>query len=85
MVRHEKIRLGGQEFDVKTKRIYQKDLASDCWPVQVWGLPYCSGFGDYENVCEFLSSDECGGQRIRKMILTRKYPLNGLPDAGDDG
>jgi hypothetical protein len=81
----EKIRLGGQKFDVKTKRIYQKDLTSDCWPVQVWGLPYCSGFGDYENMCEFLATDECGDQIIRKRILSGKYPVNGLPNAEDDG
>jgi hypothetical protein len=75
-------RVGSQEYLVKTKRIYQKDLTSECWSVQVWGLPYCSGFGDYENMCEFLASDECGGQRIRKRILSGKYPLDGLPDAG---
>lgn len=83
MVEHKIMRLGGQEFAVRMKRIYQKDMTSDCWPVQVWGLPYCSGFGDYEGMCEFLATDECGGQRIRKMILAGDYPLNGLPDAGE--
>jgi len=75
-------RLGGQEYLVKTKRVYQKDLTSECWSVQVWGLPYCSGFGDYEGMCEFLATEECGGQNIRKRMLAGKYPLNGLPDAG---
>jgi len=83
MVKRENIRLGGQEFAVRTKRVYQKDLSSDCWPVQVWGLPYCSGFGDYEQMCEFLATDECGGQGIRKKILTGKYAKNGLPDVGE--
>lgn len=78
-----KIRCGRNEFLVRTKRIYQKDLTSECWPVQVWGLPYCSGFGDYEGMCEFLATDECGGRRIRKLILSGKYPLNGLPDVDE--
>ena len=67
----------------KVKRIYQKDLTPDCWSIQVWGLPYCSGFGEYENMCEYLASDECGGQGIRKKILAGEYFLNGLPDAGE--
>lgn len=70
-------------LEIRTKRIYQKDLTSECWPIQFWGLPYCSGFGDYERMCEYLGTDECGGQRIRKKILRGKYRLNGLPDAGD--
>lgn len=70
--------LGGQKFSVRTKKIYQKDLTSDCWSVQVWGLPYCSGFGDYEQMCEFLATDECGGYSIRRKILRGKYPLHGL-------
>ena len=70
-------------FSVRTKRIYQKDLTSDCWPVQFWGLPYCSGFGDYELMCEYLGTVDCGGQSIRKKILMREFPLNGLPDVGD--
>jgi hypothetical protein len=72
-----------KELEIRTKRIHQKDLTSECWPVQFWGLPYCSGFGDYGQMCEYLATDECGGQRIRKKILSGKYPLNGLPDAGD--
>lgn len=75
------MRLGGQEYSVKTKRVYQKDLTSDCWSVQVWGLPYCSGFGDSEAMCEFLATDECGGQAIRKRILAGEFPFSGLPDA----
>ena len=71
----------GISFNVK--RIYQKDLTPDCWSVQVWGLPYCSGFGDYGQMCEYLASEECGGQGIRKKILAGEYPMNGLPDAGE--
>ena len=61
-------------ISVKAKRIYQKDLTSDCWPVQFWGLPHC-------RTCDYLASEDCGGQGIRKNILTGNYPLNGLPDA----
>ena len=60
----------------KVKRIYQKDLTSDCWPIQFWGLPYC-------RTCDYLASEDCGGQRIRKNILTGKYPMEGLPDIVD--
>jgi hypothetical protein len=56
-------------------------MTSDCWPVQVWGLAYRSGFGDYEQMCEYLATDECGGQNIRKKILAGRCPLSGLPDA----
>jgi len=56
-------------------------MTSDCWPVQVWGLAYCSGFGDYEGMCEYLATDECGGQGIRKRILSGRFPVSGLPDA----
>ena len=80
---YEKMNIGGMEFLAKTKRINQKDLSSDCWSIQGWGLPYCSGFGDYDQMCEYLATEECGGQRIRKKILIGKYPVNGLPDVGD--
>jgi len=48
--------------------------------VQVWGIDYCSGFGEAENQCEYLGTGECGGERIRKLILAGKYPKDGLPD-----
>jgi hypothetical protein len=80
MVKTENISLGGQEFTVKTKRIYQKDLTSDCWLVQVWGLDYCSGYGNPADACEYLGKKDCGGQNIRKMMLAGKYPRDGLPD-----
>jgi hypothetical protein len=51
--------------------------------VQVWGLTYCSGNGDPENACEYLSTKECGGERIRKLILAGRYPKDGLPDASN--
>lgn len=72
--------MGDQQFTARTKRIYQKDLTSDCWMVQVWGIDYCSGFGEAENQCEYLGTGECGGERIRKLILAGKYPKDGLPD-----
>jgi hypothetical protein len=73
--------IGGKDFLVRSKTINQGDLSSDCWPVQMWGIPYCSGFGNPDNRCEYLGTDECGGNRIREMILAGKYPKNGLPDA----
>ena len=73
---------GNEALRVRTKRVYQSNLTSDCWPVQVWGLPYCSGFGDYASMCECLASSECGGQAIRKRMLNGDFPLSGLPDAG---
>lgn len=69
---------------VKAKIINQMDLTSDCWSVQIWGLPYCSGFGDPNKKCGYLATDECGGYRIRKMILSGKYPVNGLPDVSPE-
>jgi len=79
----DKVCLSGQEFFVRSKRVNCKHLTSDCWSVQFWGLPYCSGFGDYGQMCDYLASDECGGQGIRKRILAGKYPVNGLPDTGE--
>jgi len=76
------VRLGGREFSAKTKRVYQQDMTSDCWPVQVWGLGYCSGFGDYGQMCEFLATEECGGYGVRRAILRGKFPVSGLPEAG---
>ena len=73
---------GNEALPVRTKRVYQGSLASDCWPVQVWGLPYGSGFGDYGAMCECLATGECGGQAIRKRMLTGDFSLSGLPDAG---
>lgn len=81
MVEKKFVRLNGQEFEVMVKKVNAKDLTSECWPVQVWGLAYCSGFGDYERMCEYLATEECGGQRIRKLILTGKYPKDGLKEA----
>lgn len=75
LVEYGKVNIGGKEFLMKTKRVYQKDLTSDCWHVQVWGFPYCKD-------CEYLATEDCGGYRIRKLILSGKYPKNGLPDAG---
>ena len=48
--------IGGKDFLVRAKRINQSDLSSDCWPVQIWGLSYCSGFGNPDNSCEYLDT-----------------------------
>jgi len=70
----------GKPREIRAKTIRQSCLTSDCWPVQVWGLPYCSGFGDADAMCEFLATEDCGGVRIRKLIMTGNYPKDGLPD-----
>jgi hypothetical protein len=70
----------GKPREIRAKTIRQSYLTSDCWPVQVWGLSYCSGFGDPSAMCEFLATDECGGVRIRRMIIKGEYSKNGLPD-----
>jgi len=72
----------GEAFVVRTKRVRQASLTSECWPVQVWGLAYCSGFGNYPAMCEYLATDECGGQVTRRRIIGKTFPVSGLPDAG---
>ena len=84
MVEYGVMNIGGKDCLVRTKRINQADLTTECWPVQMWGLSYCSGFGNPGNRCEYLGTEECGGSRIRKMIMAGKYPKNGLSDAGAD-
>lgn len=74
------IELGGKQYVGKSKMIRQTDLTSDCWMVQVWGIEYCTGNGDPKNACEYLGKKECGGKRIRKLMLEGKYPQEGLPD-----
>ena len=64
-------------ISVRVKRIYQKDLTSDCWNVQVWGLLHCRR-------CDYLATEDCGGQIIRKKILSGQYPLNGLPGVPEE-
>lgn len=73
MLMFEKVRIRGEEFAMRTKRIRQKDLTSDCWSVQVWGLPYCRS-------CDYLATEDCGGYDIRKRVLAGEYPVHGLPD-----
>lgn len=77
--------LGGKEYVAKSKTIRQKDLTSDCWMVQVWGIGYCSGNGDPNTACEYLNTKECGGKRIRKLMLEGEYPREGLPDSSSGG
>jgi hypothetical protein len=31
-------------------------------------------------MCEYLATEECGGQNIRKKILAGRFPLSDLPD-----
>jgi len=80
MVKTEIIDMGGKQYIGRSKRIKQNDITSDCWMVQVWGIEYCSGNGDPKSSCEYLDTEECGGKRIRKLMIARKYPREGLPD-----
>jgi hypothetical protein len=50
----------------------------------VWGIDYCSGNGDPRSACEYLGKRDCGGKLIRKLILSGKYPREGLPDASSE-
>lgn len=61
---------------VKEKVISQARLTSDCWMVQFWGLSACQK-------CEFLGTDECGGEEIRRKIKGGEFPPDGLPDISE--
>ena len=52
----------GRIVETNVKIINQSDLTSECWGIQMWGIEKC-------DTCEFLNTDECGGQEIRKRIL----------------
>lgn len=54
---------------MKIKIIKSSELTSECWMIQIDGLDACKN-------CEFLNTDECGGQNIRKRLLKE----NGLPE-----
>jgi len=56
---------------VKSKRIKQADLTSECWSVQVWGLVACER-------CELQGSRECGGRGVLKRIKRGEFPSTGL-------
>jgi hypothetical protein len=52
-------RLMAQISGPKVKTVKQKNMTSECWSVQVWGLEYCK-------TCECKGTTQCGGQEIRK-------------------
>ena len=64
---------------MEVKVINTKDLTAECWLVQFWGLEACEK-------CEAKDTPECGGQRIRKDLLTTgrhgEITVTGLPDKG---
>lgn len=65
-----------EAFDrVKFKILSSSHLTPECWMVQAWGLPY-------RRHCDYLSTDDCGGYRIRKEILSGRYPKDGLEGMG---
>jgi hypothetical protein len=52
----------GKLVEVCSKEIPQEELTSECWGIQFQGLTACED-------CEFLDTDECGGVRIRELLL----------------
>jgi hypothetical protein len=47
---------------METKIIKQSELTSECFVIQMWGIESCDS-------CEYLNTDECGGQEIREKLL----------------
>ncbi len=58
---------------IRIKVISSKGLTSECWSIQTWGFSYC-------RTCDYLATKDCGGYRIRKDMLSGKYPKDGLED-----
>lgn len=62
---------------METKVINTKDLTSECWLIQVWGLKACE-------TCEYSGTKECGGAEIRQNLITNgkhgKITETGLPN-----
>lgn len=58
---------------IRVKIMSSRHLTPECWSVQAWGLACC-------RKCDYLATEDCGGMRIRKDILSRKYPKGGLPE-----
>jgi len=65
-----------KEHSARTKIISSRDLTSECWSIQFWGLPYC-------RKCDYLATEKCGGYLIRRKIFSGKYPRSGLSDLSD--
>jgi len=56
---------------MKVRIIHSKNLSSECWLVQAWGLRHC-------RTCEFQKTKDCGGKGIRgtgKNLLSKKVPI----------
>jgi len=62
---------------MKSKTILQSGLTSECWLIQFWGLEACQD-------CEYVDTQECGGQQIREDLLETgqhgQVNVDGLPD-----
>jgi hypothetical protein len=59
------------------RQIRQDSLTAECWGVQAWGLGYCES-------CEYLNSEDCGGQDIRRTLKNEKglaVPVDHTPDS----
>lgn len=55
----------GQDIrTIKTKIVDQSKLTSECWLIQIQGLKACKR-------CEYLNTEECGGQEILKKLNKR--------------
>ena len=50
---------------VTAKRIPQNQMTSECWIVQLSDVQTC-------DTCEFIDTDECGGQDIRSTGKNEK-------------
>jgi hypothetical protein len=44
-------------MEMRKRVVNQGALSAECWMVQVFGVEYCKG-------CEYLHTEECGGQDI---------------------
>lgn len=57
---------------MRVRIIHSKNLSTECWLVQAWGLEYCQK-------CCRKNSKKCGGKRIIETgqnILGKKVPID---------
>ena len=70
----------GKVVETDVTNVNQNEMTSECWIVQFGGLAAC-------DTCEFVDTDECGGEEIRKLAKNEKgfsVPLeNSLKGAQD--
>ena len=57
---------------MRVRVIHFKNLSSECWHVQAWGLKYCQ-------TCKLKEIKNCGGKRIKETgqnLLGKKVPID---------